>query len=82
MDLANMRRQGVRGLNAVCLDVACRHELGFSADDYAGDLKLSLFPPRMICAKCNGPVDVAPNRKEEAGTLTDWRGNDAMADGE
>ncbi len=81
MDLANMRRQGVRTLNAVCLDPACRHELVFGVDDYDGDLKLSWFPPRMICAKCDGPVDVRPNWNE-ADPEIDWRGTEAMPGGE
>jgi hypothetical protein len=73
-DLANMRRQGVRGLIAVCLGTACGHEFTFGVDDYAGDLKLSWFPPRMICEKCNGPVDVRANWTEASGTVDDWSG--------
>jgi hypothetical protein len=66
MTLANMRRQGVRGLNAVCLDPGCRHELIFSADDYPGDTELSWFKSRMVCAKCGGKrLDVQPNWKEK-----------------
>ena len=77
MDLANMRRQGVRGLSVACLNHACRHELIFSADDYSGDTELSWFRSRMVCSQCGGKrVDVRPNWKE-ASPVQDWRGRDA-----
>ena len=81
MDLANMRRQGVRRLIAVCLGTACGHELTFGVDDYDGDLMLSWFPPRMICAKCDGPVDVRPNWDDASDTIEDWSGLEAMPGG-
>ena len=81
MDLANMRRQGVRGLIAVCLGAACGHKFTFGVDDYAGDLMLSWFPLRMICAKCEGPIDVRPNWGEQSGSIEDWSGRPAMPGG-
>ena len=82
MDLANMRRQGVRGLSVACLDHACRHELIFSADDYPGDTELNWFRSRMICSECGGRrVDVRPNWNEKS-PVQDWRGRDANPTGE
>ena len=51
MTLANMRVLGVRELNVLCLNPACRHEITFSADDYASEIEMSWFRSRMICAK-------------------------------
>lgn len=65
MTLANMRRNGVRGLSVACLSPSCRHELIFGADDYPGDTELNWFRTRMVCAKCGGRrVDVRPNWRE------------------
>ena len=70
MDLANMRRNGVRGLSVACLNHTCRHELIFSADDYSGDTKLSWLRSRMVCSKCGGKrIDVRPNWKEAPGPI-------------
>jgi hypothetical protein len=83
MDLGNMRRQGVRELSVACLNHACRHELIFSADDYAGDTELSWFRSRMVCSKCGGNrIDVRPNWKEAPGSIDDWSGRPAMPGGE
>jgi hypothetical protein len=65
MTLGNLRELGVRGLNVLCLNPACCHELTFNADDYAGDIEMSWFRSRMVCGKCGGNrVDVRPNWKE------------------
>jgi hypothetical protein len=65
MTLANMRDLGVHGLQVLCRSPACRHEITFSADDYAGDTELSWFRARMICARCGGRrLDVQPNWHE------------------
>jgi hypothetical protein len=63
--LASMRRLGLRELNVLCLNPTCRHEKAFSADDYADEMEVSWFRPRMICAKCGGKVDVRPKWKEQ-----------------
>jgi hypothetical protein len=83
MDLANMRANGVRGLSVACLNHTCRHELIFSADDYAGDTDLSWFRSRMVCSKCGGKqIDVRPNWKEKPGSPDDWHSNPAIPTGE
>jgi hypothetical protein len=45
MDLANMRRQGVRNLNEYCLNDACRHQAVIDVSSYPGDTKLGKLPP-------------------------------------
>ena len=37
MDLANMRRQGVRSLIAYCLNDACRYQAVIDVSSYPGD---------------------------------------------
>jgi hypothetical protein len=62
MTLASMRELGVRGLRISCRSPTCRHEIMFSADDYAGDTELLWFQARMICARCGSSrLDVQPN---------------------
>jgi hypothetical protein len=63
MDLANIRQNGVRSLEAACF--GCRHEVIVNVDKYPGDLLVKGFGPRMGCTKC-GMVgaDVRPNWKE------------------
>jgi hypothetical protein len=66
MTLADMRVLGVRELNVLCLNPACRHEITFSADDYASEIEMSWFRSRMICARCGDRrLDVRPNWKEQ-----------------
>ena len=63
--LGNMRRLGVHELNVQCLKPACSHAITFRSDDYADEIQLSWFRPRMICARCGGKrIDVSPNWKE------------------
>jgi hypothetical protein len=35
-----------------------------SVDDYADEIEMPSFAPRMVCAKCGGKVDARPNWKE------------------
>jgi hypothetical protein len=35
-----------------------------SVDDYADEIEVPSFAPRMACNKCGGEVDVRPNWKE------------------
>jgi hypothetical protein len=63
--LSKMRELGVHELNVLCRNPACSHEITFNADDYAGDLELLWFRPRMICARCGGGrLDVRPSWKD------------------
>jgi hypothetical protein len=71
--LAKMRESGVRRLIASCLNDACGHEITFSADEYADEIEVSWFAPRMICAKCSGEVDVRPTWKEQPTMPTNLR---------
>jgi predicted DNA-binding ribbon-helix-helix protein len=62
--LASLRQLGVRGLLLVCFDPKCRHEATFGVNDFADEIELPSFAPRMVCSKCGGKVQVRPNRKE------------------
>jgi hypothetical protein len=35
-----------------------------SVDDYADEVEVPSFAPRMVCSKCGEKVDVRPNWKE------------------
>jgi hypothetical protein len=78
MTLGNMRELGVRGVLVSCLNHECRHQAVFSADDYADEIEVPSFRPRMKCGKCGGKnVDVRPNWNEqpsvESLTGKQWR---------
>ena len=62
--VGNIRQLGVRGLIVSCRNPQCRHEATMSVDDYADEIEVPSFAPRMVCAKCGGKVDVRPNWKE------------------
>ena len=65
MTLGNLRQLGVRGLIVACLDANCRHETTLGVDDYADEVEVPSFAPRLVCSKCGGNrVDVRPNWKE------------------
>ena len=83
--LANMRQIGVERLLASCLNDACRHQGIIDVSSYPGETLVPWFRSKVKCAKCGGRnnrIDVRPNWKEAPGTVTDWRGNDAMPGGE
>ena len=85
MDLANMRRQGVRTLMAYCLNDACRHQAVSDVSSYPGDTLVPWFRSKVKCANCgarNNRIDVRPNWKEQPGMPEDWRGRPAMPGGE
>jgi hypothetical protein len=85
MDLANMRRQGVRTLIAFCLNDACRHQAIIDVSSYSGDTPVPWFRSKVKCAKCgarNNRIDVRPNWKEQPGSIDDWSGRSAMPGGE
>ena len=80
MDLANMRRQGVRTLMAYCLNDACRHQDVIDVSSYPGHTLVPWFKIKVKCAKCgarHNKSDVMPNWKE-ADPVSDWRGREAM----
>ena len=52
MDLANMRRQGVRRLIAFCLNDACRHQALIEVWSYSPETEIAYFKRRVVCAKC------------------------------
>ena len=66
MTVGNLRQLGVRGLLACCLNPQCAHEETFGVDDYADQIELPSFSPRMVCSNCGGKVEVRPNWKEMA----------------
>ena len=81
MDLANMRRQGVRYLIAYCLNDACRHQAVIDVSSYPGDTLVPWFRSKVKCAKCgarHSRIDVRPNWKEAPGTIDDWSGREAV----
>ena len=85
MDLANMRRQGVRRLIAYCLNDACRHQAVIEVWSYPPETEIAHFKNRVVCAKCGArrnKIDVMPNWKEAPGTIDDWSGSEAMPGGE
>jgi transposase len=85
MDLANMRRQGVRNLIAYCLKDACRHQGVIDVSKYPGETEVPWFKRKARCAKCGARgnrIDVRPNWKEAQGTVSDWRGRPAMPTGD
>jgi Zn finger protein HypA/HybF involved in hydrogenase expression len=59
MDLANMRKNGVRAIDAWCLD--CDHKATVNVDDQPGHLPVKSFERRMKCGQCGSRrVDVRP----------------------
>ncbi len=65
MTLGNIRQLGVRGLLVSCLNPQCRHEETFSVDDYADEIEVPSFAPRMLCSKCGWKrMEVRPNWNE------------------
>jgi hypothetical protein len=85
MDLANMRRQGVRNLIAHCLNDACRHQAVIDVSSYPGDTPVPWFRSKVKCAKCGARgnrIDVRPNWKEAPASPNDWHSNPAMPSGE
>jgi hypothetical protein len=66
MTLAHVRELGAHELKVLCLNPACSHTITFGSDDYADEIKLAWFKPRMICARCGGRrIDVSPNWEEQ-----------------
>jgi hypothetical protein len=84
MDLANMRRQGVRSLIAFCLNDSCRHQALIDVSSYPGYTPVPWIRPKVQCSKCgarNNRIDVRPNWAEAEPDI-DWRGREVMPGGE
>jgi hypothetical protein len=70
MDLANMRRQGVRSLIAYCLNDSCRHQTAIDVSTYPGDTPAPRFRSKVTCGKCGArPTGLmcGPSWKEAPG---------------
>src|SRR5689334_17649187 len=52
MDLANMRKNGVRSIWASCID--CHHHATINVDDQPDHLAVPSFAQRMVCNQCGG----------------------------
>lgn len=52
MDLANMRKNGVRSLAAWCLEPDCRHEATVNVDHLPDHIAVPSLARRMKCSKC------------------------------
>ena len=62
MDLANMRKNGVRCLLVRCL--TCTHSSSVNVDGQPDGLSVKSFEKRMVCSKCGcRQVDVRPDWK-------------------
>jgi hypothetical protein len=63
MTLGNMRANGVRSLLVYCF--ACHHEAVLAVNDYADDVTVPSFAPRMVCTRCGLiGADARPNWSE------------------
>jgi hypothetical protein len=85
MDLASMRRQGVRNLIAFCLNESCRHQAVIDVSSYPGDTPVPWFRSKVKCAKCgarNNRIDVRPNWNEAPGSIEDWSGRPTIPTGD
>jgi hypothetical protein len=75
MDLANVRRQGVRSLIAYCLNDACRHQAIIDVSSYPGETPVPWFrcktmrPPGQVCLVWSHVerTDTVPARHEFQG---------------
>jgi hypothetical protein len=60
MDLANMRHNGVRSIEARCLE--CDHRGSINVDDQPAHLPVKSFEKRMRCKACGSRrIDVRPD---------------------
>jgi hypothetical protein len=65
MDLANMRRNGVRSLVVQCRQ--CLHELIMNVDHLPGDFTVPSLGPKMVCTKCGTiGADARPNWRKRS----------------
>lgn len=60
MDLANMRKNGVRSIYAWCMD--CRHDATVNVDHLPGHLAVPAMAKRMKCSACGSRnISVRPD---------------------
>jgi hypothetical protein len=58
----DMRESGVRGVLIYCSDYRCSHHIAISADQWAGDVRLSDIEPRFVCSACGKRgADIRPD---------------------
>ena len=63
MSLGNMRENGVHRLAVQC--ERCHHEALLGVDDFADDVPVPAFGPRMVCTACGAiGADARPNWSE------------------
>ena len=67
MTLGNMRENGVRSLAAWCLSRGCNHRSTLDVSNYADDVPVPSFGPRLRCEVCGHlGADARPNWNERA----------------
>jgi hypothetical protein len=65
MTLGNMRANGVRSLAVHC--ERCHHQALLDVNDFADDVAVPLFGPRMVCTVCGAVgADARPNWNERS----------------
>jgi hypothetical protein len=72
MMLGNMRRLGVQRLVAYYLNPSCHHEGLLDVSNFADDIAVPSFSPKVVCAKCGARgrhIDVRPNWKEQSAQI-------------
>ncbi len=69
MTLDNMRANGVCALAVYC--ERCHHHAGLDVSDYADDVPVPAFGPRMVCTRCGAiGADARPNWGERRDSWT------------
>lgn len=67
MTLANMRSIGVRSLAITCGALTCHHEANLDVSEFADQVTVPSFGPRMVCTVCGAiGADARPNWREQA----------------
>jgi hypothetical protein len=67
MTLGNMRENGVHLLSITCGAIWCHHQAVLDVSDFADDVAVPSFGPRMVCTFCGAiGADARPNWNERA----------------
>jgi hypothetical protein len=73
MTLGNMRQQGVRSLSITCGALHCHHGASMDVSDFADEVMVPAFGPRMVCTVCGAiGADARPNWNERAPVSLFW----------